>query len=214
MKLPGDHRICFVGDSFVQGTCDPECRGWVGRVASTARAVGFNVTAYNLGVRRDTSRDIFSRWATECAARLPAHCATYVVFSFGVNDTVEEAGGVRVGERDSVANLAAMISAAREKYRVAIVGPPVVADAIQNERILRLCASYEVKAVELGVPYLALAPKLAGNALWLRELAANDGSHPGLAGYDLMAAMIGEWSSWWFTSESARRIPKEHSDFG
>lgn len=30
-------RICFIGDSFVNGTGDPECLGWAGRICVTAR---------------------------------------------------------------------------------------------------------------------------------------------------------------------------------
>ena len=61
-----DIRICFIGDSYVQGTGDPECLGWAGRLCVTARRDGHEVTGYNLGVRRETSRDIAHRWLSEC----------------------------------------------------------------------------------------------------------------------------------------------------
>ena len=108
MKFQGDHRICFVGDSFVQGTCDPEARGWVGRVSAAARQAGFDVTAYHLGVRRDTSREVLARWEAECAARFRADCTKYVVFSFGANDMTHEYGALRVSEAESVANFSAV----------------------------------------------------------------------------------------------------------
>lgn len=57
-----DLRICFVGDSYVNGTSDPDCLGWAGRVAVVARRKGYNFTYYNLGVRRETSTDIAKRW--------------------------------------------------------------------------------------------------------------------------------------------------------
>ena len=63
VEFLNDHRICFIGDSFVQGTGDPECLSWVGRVAAKAQAAGWKITSYNLGVPRDTSRDILARWA-------------------------------------------------------------------------------------------------------------------------------------------------------
>lgn len=198
MKDRGDHRICFVGDSFVQGTLDPECRGWVGRVAAAARANGFDVTAYNLGVRRDTSRDVRARWEAECRARLPADCAGHVVFSFGANDATLEQGRPRVGEKESTANLAAVLAAARTHYAVRVVGPPPVGDAEQDERILRLCARYAETAAELDIPYLPLAAKLAEDPVWRNEVAANDGSHPGAAGYRLIASLVLAWPSWWF----------------
>ena len=58
-------RICFVGDSFVNGTGDPECLGWPGRICAAARRAGHDVTYYNLGVRRDTSGDVQARWELE-----------------------------------------------------------------------------------------------------------------------------------------------------
>jgi hypothetical protein len=55
-------RICFIGDSLVNGVGDPTGLGWVGRVATAARRRGHDITAYNLGIRRDTSGDIAVRW--------------------------------------------------------------------------------------------------------------------------------------------------------
>ena len=52
-----DLRLCFVGDSFVNGTNDPDYLGWTGRVSILARGRGHMLTCYNLGVRRDTSSD-------------------------------------------------------------------------------------------------------------------------------------------------------------
>jgi acyl-CoA thioesterase-1 len=56
-------RICFFGDSFVNGTGDDDALGWVGRAVASARHAGRDVTAYNLGVRGDTSADVAARCA-------------------------------------------------------------------------------------------------------------------------------------------------------
>lgn len=205
MQLHGDHRICFVGDSFVQGTCDPEYRGWVGRVASAARTLGYNLTAYNLGVRMHTSRDVQKRWEAECSVRFRPGCSAYVVFSFGANDMTLEAGRPRVDEDESVANFAAIVGVAQKKYEVAVVGPCPVGDADQDERILRLCSRYESQSRALRVPYLPIARSLVGNALWLSEVKANDGSHPGATGYELIASTVVGWQSWWFRRNAAQR---------
>ena len=87
-------RICFIGDSFVQGTGDDACLGWTGRVCSQARRSGHDVTHYNLGVRRDTSEDIARRWRPEAYVRLPAEHPGRLVFSFGANDCAARAGAV------------------------------------------------------------------------------------------------------------------------
>lgn len=197
-KHQSDHRICFVGDSFVQGTCDPECRGWVGRISSAARAAGFDVTAYNLGVRMDTSRDVLARWEAECSRRFRVDCLAYVVFSFGANDMTRERGSLKVEAPESVANLTSIISAARKKYQVLVVGPLPVGEPAQDKRILHLCSLYEHRSSELGIPYFPIAPELIGDSLWLSEVAAHDGSHPGAAGYELIASRVLAWPSWWF----------------
>lgn len=79
--------ICFVGNSFVQGTWDPDFLGWPGRICRAAIRPGVGVTCYNLGVRRDTSVDILRRWQAECGLGLPPGGEAHVVFSFGNNDT-------------------------------------------------------------------------------------------------------------------------------
>ena len=52
---------------MTQGTCDPDYLGWPDRVAQAARKAGYDLTGYNLGIRRETSRDMLKRWAQECA---------------------------------------------------------------------------------------------------------------------------------------------------
>lgn len=196
MRYPGDHRICFVGDSFVQGACDPECRGWAGRVSAAARASGFDVTAYNLGIRRDTSRDIAARWESECEARFRVESARYVLFSFGANDMTFENGDLRVSETESVANFSRLISTSKARYHTLVVGPVPVGIPEQDARIKKLCAAYSQCAQEIGVPYLAVAETLAANPVWLAEVRANDGSHPGADGYSLLAELVSAWPAW------------------
>ena len=64
-------RICFVGESFVNGTGDPDCLGWAGRICVNANRKGYEITYYNLGVRRETSSELKNRWLTEVSYRLP-----------------------------------------------------------------------------------------------------------------------------------------------
>ena len=193
-----DHRICFFGDSFIQGTADPQCRGWVARVCEAARRRGIDVTAYNLGIRRDTSRDVRDRWEAECAARLRVPCTSHVLFSFGANDMTIEDGALRVGFDQSVENLRAVVSVAQARHAVLVVGPIPVGEAAQDERIVQLCRRYADCAAQLQVPYLALARTLGTDPRWLRDVAASDGCHPGAAGYELVAARVQAWPAWWF----------------
>ena len=118
-----DLRICFVGDSFVNGTGDDTALGWVGRVCAEARARGVRLTSYNLGVRRDTSQDVLARWEAECRRRLPADCDARIVLSFGVNDTVVETGHERVALEASCEALRQIVRAAG-RYLIAVRGAP------------------------------------------------------------------------------------------
>ena len=113
-----DIRICFVDDSFVNGTRDEAALGWAGRLCAAANAKGWAVTYYNLGVRRETSGGIRRRWQAECESRLPETCDARVVFSFGVNDTTIEHGQQRVALEGSCTNTQAVLQAARSKYQV------------------------------------------------------------------------------------------------
>src|SRR5579864_3855917 len=99
-------RVCFFGDSFVNGTGDDEGLGWVGRVVASARQAGLDLTAYNLGIRRDTSADVAARWLYEARLRLPAEHEGRLVFSFGANDcaSVDVDGRPRVACGDSLSN--------------------------------------------------------------------------------------------------------------
>ena len=138
-------RICFFGDSFVNGTGDDDGLGWVGGVVARARQGGRNVTAYNLGIRRDTSADVDARWMREARLRLPLEHDCRLVFSFGANDCMagDGDGSPQVKPTDSIANARTILQAARDWLPTLMIGPASVADgADANERICALSAEY------------------------------------------------------------------------
>jgi lysophospholipase L1-like esterase len=193
-----DLRICFIGDSFVNGTNDPECLGWTGRVAASTRRKGYNLTSYNLGIRREASNDIAQRWLHEARLRLPDGCKPFVVFSFGVNDTTLEGGKVRIAEAQSVENTHQILSTAKQLYSVLLIGPPPIADTNQNVRISRLSDLLSAVAADERVPYLPIFKPLRQDAVWMTEVSADDGAHPRAEGYTRLAALVEAWSQWWF----------------
>jgi acyl-CoA thioesterase I len=193
-----DIRICFIGDSYVQGTGDDECLGWTGRLCTSARHAGHNITYYNLGVRRETSTDIARRWLTECEPRLLPATENYLVFSFGANDVSLVDGQQRVGKNDTIANLHAMLDNARTRYRTLMVGPPPATDADHNARLAHLSERMCDVAIRLGVPYVATLPALIDDRIWLDEVRDNDGAHPRAAGYARLARIVAASGAWWF----------------
>lgn len=193
-----DIRICFIGDSYVQGTGDDECLGWAGRLCTSARRAGHNITYYNLGVRRETSTDITRRWLAECEPRLLPDTENYVVFSFGANDVSLVDGQQRIDEADTLANLRALLASAGNRYRTLVVGPPPTADDDHNARLARLSEHMRDMAVQLGIPYVATLPALLDDRIWRDEVRDNDGAHPRAAGYARIAALIAASPAWWF----------------
>ena len=156
-----------------------------------------SVTYYNLGIRRNTSKDILLRWESECALRLPDFCDGRIVLSCGVNDTAIENGKVRVSYAESCANVRAILRGAK-RYTVLMVGPPPVIDDEQNERIESLSLAFAREAKALGVPYIDLFSALCADDAYRREVLQNDGAHPRSGGYSKMARIIGSSPSWWF----------------
>jgi len=193
-----DLRICFIGDSFVNGTNDPEYLGWTGRVAALARTRGYPLTCYNLGIRGETSSDIARRWLSEASCRLSEHCRPFLVFSFGVNDTTLENGRMRVAETQSVENTRHILMIAKQHYSVALIGPPPIADNDQNQRTEHLSRRMSEVAVREGVPFLSVFEALREDPVWMAEVSADDSAHPRAAGYEKLAALVDRWPAWWF----------------
>lgn len=196
-----DRRIFFVGDSYVAGVGDPEHRGWVGRLAERAQRAGAPITAYNLGVRRDTSDDICRRWTDEVAVRRGAGAQERLVVSFGVNDTSRFGHGTRVAAERSVANLRTLLGdAATARLPALVVGPPPVADRAQNRRIAALDERFGRTCAETRAPYVAVFAALRSEPRWMDEVSAGDGSHPAAAGYGLLTDLVEPvWWEWLLT---------------
>jgi lysophospholipase L1-like esterase len=194
-----DLRVMFIGDSFVAGVGDPAGLGWVGRAVAGAFAAGMPLTAYNLGVRRDTSADVLKRWQPEARARMQTEADCRVAFSFGTNDTTIEHGAPRVPPAESVANLSqALAEAAALELPVLVVGPPPLAgDQDQTQRTSELSARFARVAEEQGVPYVDVIVPLRQSPAWSREARAGDGAHPADGGYSCLAELVMEpWLGW------------------
>lgn len=193
-----DIRICFIGDSFVNGTGDETCMGWAGRLSTGAINSERAITYYNLGIRRNTSNDILQRWQQECTQRLPDMCDGRVVLSCGVNDMVIEDGKLRVSAEDSCRNVRHILQHAQTKYTTLMVGPAPVGDEQLNERIKEISSAYAQEAASLGVPYIEVYSHLISDQKYLQESKNNDGYHPKSYGYTAISNIIGASNNWWF----------------
>ena len=189
-------RICFVGDSFVNGTGDDDCLGWTGRLCAEARARGRDITLYNLGIRRDTSSDVAGRWEREADARLLPEHDGRLVFSFGVNDCVHEGGQPRVSQDMSLRNLRTILERARATRPTLMVGPPCTGDALLDERVKCLSDSMEAICREVAVHVLPVFRTLDSFEVWRREVKQGDVVHPNRDGYAMIYRAVLNWQPW------------------
>jgi lysophospholipase L1-like esterase len=199
-------RICFFGDSFVNGTGDDDGLGWVGRLVARARQAGRDVTGYNLGIRGNGSADVAARWKGEASLRLPSGCDGRLVFSFGANDGAsnEVDGGPRVAPAESLAHAEATLRAAQRWLPTLMVGPGVIAsDREATARICALSAEYAKLCERIGVPYLAICELLLASPTWCEEAVSGDGAHPNRGGYAIVADAVSRWHPWRAWVESA-----------
>lgn len=199
--MVSDTRICFIGDSFVQGIGDPQYRGWVGRVLEATEPTHGGLTAFNLGIRRDTSEDVVRRCRREVGPRTLPGADNRLVLSFGSNDMVEEDGTLRVDPARSLDNLAALLDESeRRAIATLVVGPPPVVDAGAGHlrRTLELADEMASLCRSRHVPFVATTQALADDPAWTREALDGDGAHPGSGGYRRLAGIVlaGPWHEW------------------
>ena len=197
MTIP-DIRICFLGDSFVNGTGDETYLGWTGRLCAGAKTDDISLTYYNLGIRRNTSADILQRWEQECTQRLPDFCDGRVVLSCGANDMVLEEGQTRVTPEASRNNVRLILQQANTKYKTIMIGPAPVGDDDLNSRIKAISEVYAQEARALGIPFIEVFSHLVSDQRYLHESKNNDGFHPRSHGYTAIANIIAASDNWWF----------------
>ncbi|MFI1973306.1 GDSL-type esterase/lipase family protein [Streptomyces cinnamoneus] len=193
-----DIRICFIGDSFVQGIGDPEYRGWVGRVLE---ATGKDMTTFNLGIRGNTSDDVLRRCWMEVPGRTLPQADNRLVVSLGSNDMIEVDGSLRVDADRCLENLVSLLDSCR-RHAIAplVVGPPPVIGAgdAHLRRTAKLADEMDALCQGQHVPFITTTLELADDPVWIEEATAGDGAHPGSGGYRRLADLVlaGQWHEW------------------
>lgn len=179
-----DVRACFVGDSYVAGVGDSSGLGWVGRLTAHAHASGLPITAYNLGIRGDTSRDVAARLPGEVSRRRAPAAELRVVLAYGLNDVYLGNGRPRMAPADSLAATTHSLTwLASARIPAILVGPPPVGEDAQDSRTDGLDVLLAECAGSHGVAYVSTFRRLAGDPAWLAGVREGDGAHPGPAGY-------------------------------
>jgi acyl-CoA thioesterase-1 len=203
-----DVRVCVLGDSFTAGVGDPTGAGWVGPVAAVARRAGWELTAYGLGVRRDTSLDVARRFLAEASWRLCGGNRYGVVVAVGLNDVVVADGRRRVPRDRSLAALAEVLDgAAARGWAALVVGPPPVSDAAESAGAADLSAGMAAQCAARGVPFVDTTG-LADDAVWVAEVSAGDAYHPSTPGYARLAALVEPVFLRWLAARVAPSPPE------
>ena len=192
-----DVRIYFIGDSYVNGTCDAEFLGWPGRVCAVSHGNGAGITGYNLGIRADTSADILRRWESEIAARRLVPHDARLVFGFGANDCYLIDGQKRVQRPESEKNAREILTKAHNLLPTLMIGPPPGVDEEQHGLRTDMSELLNGIAGEIGVPYLDVIAGMDAT-VWRDEAKAGDQIHPGAGGYAALAQLVLAWEDWWF----------------
>ncbi|MCV0427979.1 MAG: hypothetical protein K5905_21185 [Roseibium sp.] len=212
-----DLRICFVGDSYINGTGDEHCLGWIGRLCRKRFNRSFQMTYYDLGIRGATTDDILDRWRSECDKRFTDGADNRIVFQFGINDVAIVTDlGRRVEEETSVNNAVLMVREAAENWPVLWVGLPpanVACSPMHPSPGLEIDFSqstagslnrrFIMTAAKLGVPYLDIQSPLLANQDYMDSLTRGDQMHCSGSGYAIMADLVDKWVGWsaWFEPE-------------
>lgn len=192
---PRDVGLVFVGASLVAGVGDPKGQGWVSRVVGRTHHPDLELTAYNLGVRGNTSADVLARWKQEAEPRWQGRGEKRLVVSVGTADAM---GGVTLARhRLNLANI--LDDAASAGIGTFVVSPPPTDDEEINAKLDVLVDAQADVCSRRGVPFVDCFAPLVGHDQWQSDLASSrPAHHPGQAGYGLIAWLVlhNGWYDW------------------
>ncbi|WP_374970109.1 GDSL-type esterase/lipase family protein [Terrabacter sp. BE26] len=190
-----DVGMIFLGASLTAGYGDPKGLGWVGRVVARTQHPDLDLTAYNLGVRGNTSGDVVARWGAECHPRWKGRTERRLVLNVGTNDVIS--GMTMARSRLNLANV--LDEATNAGIGVFVVGLTPTLDDGLNRKIEALAEAQADVCSRRGITYVDCYRPLATHDQWMADLAASpDRAHPGQAGYGLIAWLVlhNGWNDW------------------
>jgi acyl-CoA thioesterase-1 len=147
---PRDVGLVFVGDSFVAGYGDPKALGWVNRVVARTTHPDLDLTAYNLGIRGQSSADLLNRWRSEGMPRWAERRERRLVVGIGQADLDQDLTIAR--SRLNIANM--LDDATARGISTFVVGPPPTLDPEFNRRLESLVEAQSDVCGRRSVPYV------------------------------------------------------------
>jgi acyl-CoA thioesterase-1 len=195
-----DRCVLFFGDSFVNGAGDATGLGWPGRLVAAAWEADLPMTAYNLGVRGENTRDVAGRFRSEMEPRMIPEADNRVVIAVGANDVSRGPNGEQeVAMVESIELMTGLIDDAAALGATAMLLSPGPAGILDHDaRSRALGARFEELCRERGLRYVDVLDDLLASDAWARTARANDGLHPNEEGYAVLAGLVldGGWLDW------------------
>jgi acyl-CoA thioesterase I len=183
--------VLFFGDSFVAGAGDEQGLGWPGRVAAAAWEADLPLTAYNLGVRGQTSQQVARRVLGEAAERRFPDGDNRIVVAMGANDPKPERLGFPLTTEESVAALESIFDdAATLSIPVFVIGPGPARDVRHDRASRSLSRAFADACGRRGVPYAEVLDALLNDHAWNAGAERRDGIHSDAAGYASYARIL------------------------
>lgn len=191
-------RIHFLGDELVAGYGDPRALGWTGRVmARTPREI--DAVWMQLAVPGETTTQLTARWEEEVARRSTPTGQNRLVLGLGVGDVVNGVSHAR--SRLAIANI--LDTAISDRRSCFVVGPPPF-PGVGPEGTAALSRAVAEVCSRRNVPFVDTFEPLRNHEQWGTDVAAAGGSHPGQAGYGLLAWLVLHrgWYEWMGTART------------
>lgn len=183
--------LCFIGDELIAGYGDARALGWTGRVmARTHRDPAVLWT--ELAVPGENTRQLAARWQEEVARRSSSG-RNLLVVGVGVADI--KSGLSTARSRLALANI--LDAAMAERRECFVVGPPPLL-SVDQDQISALNAAAAEVCNRREVPYVDTFTPLRNHEQWNTDLLSTGGTHPGQAGYGLLAWLVLHrgWFEW------------------
>lgn len=203
-------RICFIGDSIVEGLGDETGLGWSGRLAEAHRNSDNPFIPFYLGVRGQTLAQIADRAKEECKVRITDKENDLIVLGSGLNDIARVDGEPRTSPDSVIDTFAYLIDELNNLCKLIVVSPFPVYESLmpfyssisdlhldfQNKDIKEFSKEYCNICGSKDIPYLNLFDELNKNDDYQNGLKLNDGLHSNAEGYQAVANLIQNWTVW------------------
>ena len=175
---------------------DPKGQGWVSWVVGRTQHLDLELTAYNLGVRGDTSADVLNRWRNECPPRWAGRLEKRLVVSVG-----DERRGHRRDARAAPAQPRQHPRRRRQHRDRHLRRQPAAVRRPRPQQAASRCSS---RRRPTSAPAAECRSSTASGRCWATSsgsptLAASKvPDHPGQAGYGLVAWLVlyNGWYDW------------------